>query len=308
MKVLLVILMVFSLQKTWAQDAAKVGIGAGVEGEKKKLDFATAEPEDITNENFPDLIDSFDYPNADIADVIKAISKLTGKNFILDQNVRGKISIIAPSQITKAEAYKAFLSALAANSLTIIPSGKFLKIAPSRNAQRDSIELYTGKYAPDTDQMITRIVQLKFISADELAKTIRTMTTKDGTMQSYGPTNSIIISDYGSNINRLVKIIQRLDIQGFEEKMEVVHIRHATAKDMSDLINEIVDKEGGRATGGRSRSGRRGSFSSVPVLELRQKVELLQRNFGLLMTKEQTHSLLWETTPALSALKNLFAD
>jgi len=97
------------------------------EATRKK--FAKAQPEDINNENFPELIDSFDYPNADISEVVKAISKLTGKNFIVDPAAsRGKITIIAPSQITVAEAYKAFLSALAINNLTVVPSGNFLKM------------------------------------------------------------------------------------------------------------------------------------------------------------------------------------
>src|SRR3989442_1792392 len=92
----------------------------------KKL--SKAEIENISNENFPDMIESFDYPNADVADVIKAISELTGKNFIVDPAVRGKITIIAPSRITVAEAYKAFLSALAINGLAVVPGDGFYKI------------------------------------------------------------------------------------------------------------------------------------------------------------------------------------
>ncbi len=206
--------------------------------------ISQAEPEDITNENYPDLIESFDYPNADITDVIKAISELTGKNFIIDQSVtRGKISIIAPTQITVAEAYKAFLTALSVNGLTVIPSGKFLKITQARNAIKDSIETYSGSYAPDADIMITRIVHMKYISAEELDKRIRILVTKDGTMAVYPPTNSLIISDFGSNIERLVKIIERLDVPGFEEKMEVVRVKFAKAKDLADLVEQILDKD-----------------------------------------------------------------
>jgi general secretion pathway protein D len=71
--------------------------------------FARSGPEDITNENFPETIESFDFPNADVADIVKAVSELTGRNFILDPGVRGKVTIIAPSKITVAEAYKMFL-------------------------------------------------------------------------------------------------------------------------------------------------------------------------------------------------------
>src|SRR5262245_16092945 len=77
----------------------------GFVSQKTGKSFSEANIEDITNENFPDMIESFDYPNADIADVIKAISELTGKNFIIDPGVHGKITIIAPSRITVAEAY-----------------------------------------------------------------------------------------------------------------------------------------------------------------------------------------------------------
>ncbi len=224
--------------------------------EETKAKFATANPEDITNENFPDLIESFDYPNAEISDVIKAISKLTGKNFIVDPGVRGKITIIAPSQITIAEAWKAFLSALAINGFTVVPAGRFLKIKSSRNAQRDAISTYTGEYFPNSDQMITRILKLRYISADEVNKRLRILPSKEGEMTPYEPTNSLIISDYGSNVEKMVKIITELDRPGFEEKLRVIPIRNATAKNIAELINTIINKgEGGKS--GRFRSSSR---------------------------------------------------
>ena len=216
-------------------------------------DISTANIEDITNENYPDLIESFDYPNAEITDVVKAISQLTGKNFIIDPGVRGKISIIAPSQITVAEAYKAFLSALAINSFTVVPSGKFLKVKSARNAQRDSIETYSGKYYPNSDVMITRIIHLKHTSAEEINKRLRILPSKDGEMTPYEPTNSLIVSDYGSNVERIMKIIDEIDKPGFEEQLAVIPIRYAKSKDLADLINQIINKEpsrGGGAGGG----------------------------------------------------------
>ncbi|MCB0357384.1 MAG: type II secretion system secretin GspD, partial [Bdellovibrionales bacterium] len=211
----------------------------------KKLKFADANPEDITNDNFPDLVESFDYPNADLTEIVKAISKLTGKNFILDSNVRGKITIIAPSQITVAEAYKAFLSALAMNGLTVVPSGKFLKIRQARTAQRDSLETYTGEYFPNTDQIITRIIKLKYIAAEEVYKNLRILNSKDGESHAYGPTNSLIITDYGSHVERVVNILRYLDVSGFEEKLGVIRIKYAKAKDIADLINKIINKDAG---------------------------------------------------------------
>lgn len=221
----------------------------------KIVDFSQADPEDITNENYPELIDSFDFPNADIADVVKAISELTGKNFIIDSSLRGKITIVAPTQITVAEAYKAFLSALAMAGYTVVPSGKFLKIRSSRQANRDSIQTYSGAYSPDTDQMITRIIHLKHISAEEIYRKLNILTSKDGEAKAYAPTNSLIVTDYGSRIQTIYKMLKQLDVPGFEEQLEVVPIQHAKAKDIAELIDQIINKGG-------NKKSRGGSFSS----------------------------------------------
>ena len=235
----------------------------------KKPDLKNASIEDITNENYPDLIESFDYPNAEITDVIKAMGQLTGKNFIIDPAVRGKISIIAPSQITVAEAWKAFLAALAINQFTVVPYGKFLKVKSTRLAQRDSIETYSGKYYPNADMLITRIVHLKYISADEVNKRLRILPSRDGEMTPYEPTNSLIITDFGSNVERIMKIINELDRPGFEEQLVVVPIRYARAKDLADLVNQIINKEPTRGGGGFGAPGAPPFGAGVPRFRTR---------------------------------------
>lgn len=214
----------------------------GFVSKKTGKELAKSGIEDITNENFPDMIESFDYPNAEISDVIRAISELTGKNFIVDPQVRGKITIIAPSRITVAEAYKAFLSALAINGLAVVPGDGFYKIKQARVAQRDNIDTFSGAYYPTSDQMITRIIKLKYISADEVNKQLRILTSKDGELVPYTPTNSLIVSDYGANMDRIMKILEQLDVQGFEEQMEVIRVRFARAKDIADLVQQIINK------------------------------------------------------------------
>ncbi|MBK9322747.1 MAG: type II secretion system secretin GspD [Bdellovibrionaceae bacterium] len=223
---------------------------------KQQEKFAKAGLEDITNENFPEAIESFDFPNVEITDVIKAIGELTGKNFIIDPGVRGKITIIAPTKITVAEAYKAFLSALAINGFTVVPSGSFMKIKSARNAQRDSIETYSGTYYPNSDQMITRIIHLKHIQAEQVNRDLRVLTSKDGEMSVYPATNSLIFSDYGSNVDRVMKILSQLDVPGFEDQIEVINVKYAKAKDLADLVDKIVNK------GNKSTGTAPGSFSA----------------------------------------------
>lgn len=213
-----------------------------IKSAKGDTNFAKANPEDITNENFPNLIESFDYPNADVSEIVKAISKLTGKNFILDKGVSGKISIIAPSQITVAEAYKAFLTALAMNGFTIVPSGSFLKIRRIQDATKENIDTYSGSYFPNADQLITRIIKLKYINAEEVQKTLNRLINQSGDITPYPPTNSLIVTDLGSNVERITTIINQLDVPGFEEKLVVIQIKNARAKDIADLIDQIINK------------------------------------------------------------------
>ncbi|MEM7646254.1 MAG: type II secretion system secretin GspD, partial [Pseudomonadota bacterium] len=228
---------------------------------KKKISFAEAEPEDITDENFPDIIESFDYPNANIMDVANAISKLTKKNFIIEPGVNGKITIVAPTPVTVAQAWKLFLSALAMNNYTVVPTGNgYLKIRKESNAKNDSIETYSGAYFPTADQLITRIIQLKYIDAESLKKSLQKFVSKKaGNVEAYQNTNSIIISGYGSSVERISRIIEELDRPGFEERLEVIPIRHAKAEEIAKLIEKII--AGGEEKGKKGSRFRRSRFN-----------------------------------------------
>jgi general secretion pathway protein D len=263
---------------------------SGVLNQEKKNKFAKANPEDITPENFPETIESFDFPNVEITDVIKAISELTGKNFIIDSTVRGKITIIAPTKITVAEAYKAFLSALAINGFTVVPSGGFLKIRNARSAQRDNIDTYSGSYYPNSDQMITKIIHLKHIQAETVQQQLRLLTSSYGEMSPYTQTNSLIISDFGANIDRVMKILNQLDVPGFEEQLEVVGIKYTKAKDLAELIDKVINK-------GEKKNSTAGGFSSgVPRFSTNNSASAAGAKQGtsyfLVFPDERTNSLI----------------
>lgn len=192
--------------------------------------LSEAYPEEINSKNYPDMIDSFDYPEIEIKELVNIMGELTGKRFITPDKLSGKASIQSKDPITVAEAWQAFLSVLQMNDLTIVPAGKFLKIVKSREAAKMSIETYTGEYFPNSDQMITKIIKLKYIPVDELEKALKDLRSKDGEMKSYEPTNSIIITDYGSSVEKLLRIIEELDVPGFEENMKVIPVKYAVAK------------------------------------------------------------------------------
>ncbi len=203
-------------------------------------------------------VKNFDLPDKDIRDVVTMISKWTGKNFILDSKVRGKITIIGPSQVSLQEAYQAFLSALEANGLTTIQNGKYIRIIESAEARRAPVKTYAGDYAPKDDQFITRVFQLKYINADEVQREFRDLTTRQGKLFAYEPTNSIIITDTGSNIQRIKELLEVLDVKSFETTLHVLKIKNTSAKVISDMLGEIYGdpKKGGT----QSRSFQRSSL------------------------------------------------
>lgn len=232
-------------------------------------------------------VKNFDLPDKDIRDVVTLISRWTGKNFILDSKVRGKITIIGPSQVTLEEAYHAFLAALNANGLTTVKSGKFIRIIESAEARRSPVELYTGDYTPDTPKFITRITQLQYINADEVQREFRDLTTRQGKLFAYAPTNSIIITDTGENIRRIEEILRSLDIKGFETSLHVLPIRYTSAKAIADMLDEIYEEGSSGRTSSSRRSRRRSTF---------RRSSLDKTRGGGLISKiipdEQTNSLV----------------
>ena len=154
------------------------------------------------------------------------------------------VLIVAPSKITVAEAWEAFLTSLATNGFTIVPKGKFLSIRKVANAKNDSIDIYGKDYAPVSDQLITRVLKLKFIDAEDTKKSLQNFVSKKaGDIAAYSKTNSLIISGFGSAIERIARIIEELDKPGFEERLEVIPIKNAKAKDISELIDKIINKD-----------------------------------------------------------------
>ena len=228
-----------------SSDKDKTGKSESKSDGKNKMDFATAHPEDITDENFPEIIESFDFPNANVIEVVKSMGKFTKKNFIIEPGLSGKITIVAPSPVTIAQAWKLFLTALAMNNFAVVPTNDgYMKIRKSDQAVSDSIETYSGDYYPTSDQMITRIIRLKYIQASSLKDSLKNFVPKGGKsigkFSAYDDTNSVIISGYGSSVHRISNIIEQLDRPGFEERLDVIPIRYAKAKDISDLISKII--------------------------------------------------------------------
>jgi len=188
---------------------------------------------------------SIDFHDADILAVIKFISELTGKNFVVDSKVKGKVTVISPTKITIEEAYRMFESILEVEGYTTVPAGKAIKIIPAREAKEKGIEAITPKRGSslNEDRIITRIIHLKFIDADSLLTVIKPLVSKDSSLVSYAYTNDIILTDVASNIKKILTIIQELDIEGFQEELSVVSLEYADAKTLATELKTIFEEQ-----------------------------------------------------------------
>ena len=198
----------------------------------------------------------FNVADEDVREVVKQISRALGKNFLLDDKLRGKVTIISERKMTKDEVWEAFQSALDVLGFTIVqgPAG-LLRIVAVRDALSNPIDLYTDK-SPFTDRFITRLITLRNISATDMANVVKGLVSKEGNLFSYPVTNTLIVTDSGTNIERLIRLINELDQEGPQEVLEIVPILYASAKDIAGKITQIFETEKAAGGGGAAPAPR----------------------------------------------------
>lgn len=194
--------------------------------------------------------------DADIKDVIKQISKATGRNFIIDDKIRGKVTIISERPMTREEAYQTFLSALeVAGYTTVKGPANVIKVVSLKDAAKSPIPTHVDS-TPYTDSFVTRLIPLENISALDMSNAIKDLVSRDGNLFAYPATNTLIITDSGSNIDRIMKIVKELDQEGPQQVMEIIPIRNAMASDIAKMVQDLFEKEKAASSARRATRGR----------------------------------------------------
>ncbi|MEW6298401.1 MAG: type II secretion system secretin GspD [Thermodesulfobacteriota bacterium] len=188
-----------------------------------------------------DNVVAMNFQDVDIPVLARFISEITGKNFIIDEKVRGKVTIISPTKVHADEAYAVFQSVLQVKGFTTVPSGGAIKVVPSREAKQAGLPmLYNGSLAAAGDEFITRLAPLRHVTAAEMAAVLQPMVSSDGLLIPYTPTNTLIITDSALNIRRLLGIVEELDVEGQERITEVIPLKHAFAADLAAKLEHIT--------------------------------------------------------------------
>jgi general secretion pathway protein D len=201
---------------------------------------------------------SFSLEDADLPELVRVIGELTGKRFIFGGKVRNiKATVFSPQKVTVAEAYQAFLSILEANGLTVVPHGRFYKIVDSPDAKMGAPVYVAGQGGPGEDRYITRMHRLHNVSAEEVANVLGHFKSKDGDIVVYGPGNLLIITDTGTNIQRMMRILEDVDIAGVGDQIWIEPIHYGMASDIAQRLDEVFDIKGG-SSGGGAKGGEKG--------------------------------------------------
>ena len=177
--------------------------------------------------------------DADIATLIQTVSEVTGKNFIVDPRVKGKVTVISASPMDEAGLYETFLAVLQVQGFAAIPAGDTIKIVPETNARQDGGTLNSGGGGLPIDEVVTHVYAIQNVSAAQLVPILRPLVPQWGHLAAYASSNMLIISDRAANVQRLEKLIRQIDLSG-DRGIEIVKLEHAAASEVVRVLTSLA--------------------------------------------------------------------
>lgn len=193
---------------------------------------------------------SLNFVNADIPEVIRAVSSITGRNFLVDPRVKGTINIVSAHPVAPGTAYDILLSALRLQGYATVETNGVTKVMPEADAKLYIGEVNAGQGRKD--QIVTRVYTLKYESAAQLVNIIRPLIAPNNTVVAYPNTNMLVVTDYASNLKRIEQIISAID----QPKMEapvIIPVINLSAVDLAQTITRLMQDTATPSTDGGSR-------------------------------------------------------
>lgn len=192
---------------------------------------------------------TLNFVDTEIREVASSIGEITGKNFILDPRVKGRVTVVSSQPISIDAVYETFLSVLQVHNFAAVPSGKnMIKIIPSVDARQVAGNDLPRSLEGPADDIVTQIVEVQNVEAAQLVPILRPLVPQTGHLAAYPGGNMLIVSDRAANVERLIKIIRRMD-QTSDEDIEVVPLEHASASETVRVLSALSQGRG--AEGGR---------------------------------------------------------
>jgi general secretion pathway protein D len=179
------------------------------------------------------------FKDADITQIAEAVAAATGKNFIIDPRVRAQVTMLSSTPMSPEAFYEAFLSILQVYGFIAVPAGgNVVKILPDANARQiPSVDL-PDRVSSTSDEIVTQVVDVRNVSAPQLVPILRPMVPQYGHLVAYPASNILIITDRASNVNRMIRIIRRIDQIGNQD-VEIVPLQNAGAAEIVRVVNSL---------------------------------------------------------------------
>ena len=185
------------------------------------------------------------FRDVELVNVIRVMSELTGKNFLLDGNVRGKITLMAPQPVSAEKAYEVLLSILEIQGFSVVPQGSVIKIVPTAEIRDNPIPTAAGDAGalPQAagDAYVTQLIPLEFADVNQVRGLLSPLVSEAGGLLSYLPTNTLIITETASNIARLKKILAALDVKAQTKLLRVIPLEHAHAGELAVSLQAALE-------------------------------------------------------------------
>ena len=197
-----------------------------------------------TRKSATDGVIHLNFRDADLLQIINLMSELTGKNFLVDDKVKGKVTIIAPKPVSLEEAYQVFLSLLEIQGFTVVPQGPITKIVPSREVKERPLPTSIDGQRPPSatsDAFVTQLIPLEYADTNEIRALLTPLVSKQSSLLAYPPTNTLILTDLSSNISRLLKIIRALDIESPTATLKVVSLKYASSDQIAASLQLALE-------------------------------------------------------------------
>ena len=181
--------------------------------------------------------------DTDIQEFIEFVADVTGTTIVIDPAVKGKVKVVSSKPVSRAELYDLFLSILDVHGYTAVRSGEVVRVIPNKNARSAPVDVISGTSVIN-DEYVTQVIRLDNVSAAKLIPVLRPLVPQQAHMAAYAPSNAIIISDIRANIDRIAKIIDRMD-QSAVKKTEVVKLRYGVATDVVEMLKTLEKSRAG---------------------------------------------------------------
>ena len=180
------------------------------------------------------------YKEADIRQIVEAVSAVTDRNFIIDPRVNAKVTMLSKTPMTPDAFYEAFLAILEVHQLAAMQSGDIIKIIPNATARQYGAPMGSGRAAGD-DDIVTQVIQVKNVGAAQLVPILRPLIPQFGHLAAHPGSNMLIISDRAGNVARMVSIIRRIDLSS-EDDIEVVPLQYASSAEVVRVLTALTQQ------------------------------------------------------------------